>query len=143
VPEDEARDSVGQAVLTTTGVDNDLVGRRWRFYLYCRQQGLWPQEVTGHHPLQEPDWFAAYCPVQNVTPDYPPTLLLHGDQDTDVPYKQSVLMAAALQSQGVEHDLLTVPGGPHGFDHAGMSDPQVAQAFDRVIAFLDQHTKDN
>lgn len=40
----------------------------------------------------------------------PPTLLLHGTEDTDVPYAQSVIMAKALRSAGVAHDLVTMRG---------------------------------
>jgi acetyl esterase/lipase len=111
---------------------------RFRFYLYCRQQGIWPREVSGHDPDAEPGWFKAYCPLYNVTADYPPTLLLHGDQDTDVPYEQSVLMDGKLERCGVAHELLTMAGQGHGFDvqGEGRQDPAVAAAFDRVLAFL-------
>jgi hypothetical protein len=27
---------------------------RFEFYLYCRQQDLWPKEVAGHDPEKEP-----------------------------------------------------------------------------------------
>jgi dipeptidyl aminopeptidase/acylaminoacyl peptidase len=37
-----------------------------------------------------------YCAVRNVSRDYPPTLLIHGTEDTDVPYEQSVAMAKEL-----------------------------------------------
>ena len=105
----EAMVGVGGPVLAAVPPEQD--SGRSRFYLYCRQQGLWPRHVTGFDPDRQPEAFAPYCPVQNVIPDYPPTLLLHGDQDTDVPYEQSVLMAAALQQAGVEHELVTIPGG--------------------------------
>jgi len=72
-----------------------------------------------------------------VTKDYPPTLLLHGDNDTDVPYEQSVLMARELERRGVQHELVTLTGRGHGFD-GPMWDPVVAQTFDRVLAFLHQ-----
>jgi acetyl esterase/lipase len=107
-------------------------------YLYCRQNGLWPNVVGGRDPAQEPEFFVPYCPVQNVDPDYPPTLLLHGDRDTDVPYEQSVTMAAELARQGVEHRLITIHDGPHGFDW-NADDPQVERAFDAVLAFLGKH----
>ena len=54
--------------------------------------------------------------MRNVTKEYPPTLLLHGEQDTDVPCAQSVAMAAELKRVGVEHELATYAGGIHGFD---------------------------
>ena len=111
-----------------------------KFYLYCRQNGLWPLEVAGHDPATEPAFFAPYCPVQNVSPDYPPTLLLHGDRDTDVPYGQSVLMAGALAEHGISHELLTVPDGGHGFD-GRMEDPLVESVFNSVLGFLGRHVK--
>jgi acetyl esterase/lipase len=109
-----------------------------KLYLYCRQNGLWPQEVGGHDPVAEPAFFVPYCPVHNVTGTYPPTLLLHGDCDTDVPYEQSVLMARELERQGVEHEFISMPGRGHGFDGA-LDDGPVKEAFNKVLAFLEEH----
>jgi acetyl esterase/lipase len=106
------------------------------FYMYCRQNGLWPLLVTGHDPAKEPKAFDRFCPVRNVTKDYPPTLLLHGDNDTDVPYQQSVDMAKELKRVGVEHELITIKGGGHGFDGKGMKDANVAAAFEKIDTFL-------
>ena len=109
-------------------------------YLYCRQNGLWPQEVGGYDPTEKPAFFVQYCPLPNVTSDHPPTLLLHGTQDTDVPYQQSVLMKEAFARNNVEHELITMEGRGHGFD-AEMDDPTVKAAFNKVLTFLDLHTK--
>lgn len=111
-----------------------------KFYLYCRQRGLWPQEVGGHDPEDEPSFFSLYCPTQNVSPDYPPTLLLHGDQDTDVPYEQSVLMAQELARHQVKYELITMPQRGHGFDK-DMDDLLIGDAFKKVLDFLDRYTK--
>jgi acetyl esterase/lipase len=108
------------------------------YYLYCRQQGLWGKEVTGHDPVEEPSAFISFCPLRNISAKYPPTLLLHGDKDTDVPYAQSVAMDAGLSRLGVEHQLITIPGGKHGFD-GDMKNPVVRDAFDAVLAFLKKH----
>ena len=109
-----------------------------KLYLYYRQNGLWPLEVGGRSPEAEPAFFAPYCPLRNVSAAYPPTMLLHGDQDTDVPYEQSVLMAAELSRHHVEHELITIQGGGHGFDR-DMENPVVQDSFSRVLAFLDGH----
>lgn len=109
-----------------------------QFYLYLRQHGLWPQEVSGRDPVTEPSFFQPYCPVRNVSSDYPPTLLLHGDKDTDVPYQQSVTMAEELTRVGVENRLITIADGPHGFDQQ-MDAPQVKSAFEIVARFLETH----
>jgi len=77
-------------------------------------------------------------PIQNVTEDYPPTLLLHGDHDTDVPYEQSVLMYEKLQEKGISSDLITIEGADHVFDQY-FHNPDVQQAFTEVIHFLKKH----
>jgi acetyl esterase/lipase len=86
---------------------------RWKFYLYCRQQGIWPKEVAGHDPEAESSWFRPYCPVRNVSAAYPPTLLIHGTADTDVPYEESVKMDEKLSEFKVRHEFVRVPGGSH------------------------------
>jgi dipeptidyl aminopeptidase/acylaminoacyl peptidase len=102
--------------------------------LYCRQQGIWPKEVTGHDPDAEPEWFDRYCPVRNVSANYPPTMLIHGTADTDVPYEESVKMAKKLSQFGVKHKFLRVPQGGHGLSGV---DPAVrARVFKRAAQFL-------
>jgi acetyl esterase/lipase len=108
-------------------------GNRQPFYRYCRQQGIWPKQVSGFDPRTQRDRLLPFCPERHVTAAYPPTLLLHGDKDTDVPYAQSVRMARALARAGVEHELITIPGDGHGFD------PFAAGVFGRVVAFLHRH----
>jgi acetyl esterase/lipase len=133
VAEADARAAVsGAPVSSVEGSANDA---RHRFYLYCRQQGQWSLNVVGLDPDDDPGAFSQYCPVQLVTADFPPTLLLHGDRDTDVPYEQSVLMASALHAVGVPHELITIASGGHGFDD-DMDRPEVANAFGRVRGFL-------
>lgn len=137
VPKAEAYSVVGHGALSEGNAPE-----RHRFYLYCRQNGLWVNEVAGLDPIREAKAVAPFCPLHNVTQKYPPTLLLHGDKDTDVPYEQSVLMANMLERQGVEHQLITLTNRGHGFDGSrrAAEDPVIAETFDRVVAFLRQHT---
>jgi dipeptidyl aminopeptidase/acylaminoacyl peptidase len=112
-------------------------GNGGAFYQFCRQQGLWPKAVSGWDPRTEADKFGPFMPIKNVTPDYPPTLLIHGDKNTDVPYEQSELMAAALKKNKVEHQLLTIAGAEHGLAGA---DPEVIRAaYKTASEFLRQH----
>jgi acetyl esterase/lipase len=135
VSKEEAYKVVGRPVRSgSTGRDN-----RGSFYLYCRQQGLWPKEVTGYDPAKEPQAFDAFCPLRNVSRNYPPTLLIHGTNDTDVPYEQSELMAKELTRQGVEHELITVKDAGHGL--AGAKPDVVAATRDRAVAFLNKHMR--
>jgi len=95
--------------------------------------------VGGVDPHTDSRSFDPFCPIRNVTGDYPPTLLLHGDKDTDVPFEQSRQMYNVLKQHGVECEFIPVEGGGHGFDAAGTRDPQVVAHFDRVITFLRKH----
>ncbi|HMD84036.1 MAG TPA: alpha/beta hydrolase [Terriglobia bacterium] len=112
--------------------------QRGRFYLYCRQNGIWPKEVTGHDPDAEPQWFDRYCPVRNVSAQYPPTVLIHGTADTDVPYEESDQMDKALTRFKVEHEFITVPGGGHVL--RGVPENQKARIYDQALGFVKKHT---
>jgi acetyl esterase/lipase len=113
-------------------------GNGGAFYQYCRQTGLWPKAVSGWDPDRETEQFYPYMPVQNVTAEYPPTLLIHGTEDTDVPYEQSAMMAQQFKEHGVEHRLITVPGGEHGL---GGGDPnRIDAAYQSALDFMKRHT---
>jgi len=58
---------------------------------------------------------AAISPILFVTPDDPPTLLIHGDADTLVPLRNSTEIHKKLNEQGVKTDLLILNGAGHGF----------------------------
>jgi acetyl esterase/lipase len=109
------------------------------FYQWCRQLGRWPHEVSGWDPRRDASRFEPFLPVLNVTPDYPPTLLIHGDRDTDVPYDESVQMARQFATRGVDHRLVTIPGGEHGF--AGGDAALLEAAFGDAVAFLRGHLR--
>jgi acetyl esterase/lipase len=129
VAKDDAYRAVGGAVQTSGD------GRqRGAFYLYCRQNGLWTREITGFDPKLEREKLDPYCPVRNVTPQYPPILMVHGTADTDVPYQESADMDAALEKQGVPHELVTVEGGGHGL--GDKTNPAVIDAHARARAFF-------
>lgn len=140
VSEEEARSVVGAGPVSETyrgGPD------RFRFYLWCRQTGNWPKEIMGLDPKTDNAAFTPYCPERNVTREYPPTLLLHGSADTDVPYERSVDMAKKLAAAGVDHDFITIEGGPHGFDGAikgkdwpAKQNSPIGQALVRIVDWL-------
>ena len=140
VSRDKALEVVGDSTISSTPAQFSA-DRRFQFYLYCRQQGLWPREVTGHDPQKERDWYREYEPLRNVTPEYPPTVLLHGEKDTDVPFEQSSLMAEALKRNGVRYEFIRNPDWDHGFDDAGMEDPAVEKAFRRILTFLNKQLR--
>jgi acetyl esterase/lipase len=70
-------------------------------------------------------------PVFQVDRNDPPLLLLHGDQDPQMPINQSHELEGAYERAGLEADLIVVHGAAHGGD-AFYSPENV----DRVAAFL-------
>lgn len=131
VEKEDACNQVGGKVVT--GTEPDLKARG-RFYLYLRQNGLWTREVTGFDPETERAKLDPYCPVRNVTSGYPPTMLVHGTEDTDVPYELSAAVAKELARNKVVHELVTVPGAGHGL--SGGDKKLVEAAHAKALAFL-------
>jgi acetyl esterase/lipase len=52
-------------------------------------------------------------PITLVSPKFPPTLIVHGDDDKVVAIQQAKAMDQALAKAGVEHKLEIIPGGGH------------------------------
>lgn len=111
----------------------DRKGDGGAFYQYCRQTGTWPKAVSGWDPRSQTKKFHPYMPLKNVTKDYPPTFLVHGTADTDVPHAQSEMMAAEFRKHNVRHELVSLPGAEHGL--AGGDPAQVAEAYKKAFAF--------
>jgi acetyl esterase/lipase len=114
-------------------------GDGFAFYQHCRQAGSWPKEIAGWDPVLERDRFVPFMPVENVDTNYPPTLFIHGTEDTDVPHDRSVLMATALQEKGVEHRLISVEGAEHGL--VGADERTIEDAFAQAASFLRLHLR--
>jgi acetyl esterase/lipase len=125
--------------IVTGPADKAQAEARSRYYLYLRQNGLWTREVTGFEPVQDKAKLDRYCPVRNVTPAYPPTLLVHGTQDTDVPYELSAAMAKEFEKHQVPHRFVTVPGAGHGL--SGGDKKLVADAYAQAKAFIAEKLK--
>jgi acetyl esterase/lipase len=53
-------------------------------------------------------------PVNYVSGDDAPILLLHGDADESVPFEQAELLSDALKTAGVDTRLIPIPGAGHG-----------------------------
>ena len=52
-------------------------------------------------------------PINTINPNFPPTLIVHGDKDPLVPLQQAQRMDGALDAAKIVHKLLIIPGGGH------------------------------
>ena len=101
-----------------TDVGDQLQGQNLRKYAVT-----WVPEQAGRMELAR-----RVSPMTYVRKGLPPILTLHGDADQTVPYEHGVKLTQALTAAGDQAQLVTVPGGKHGFPKE-----TVDQVYDRDI----------
>lgn len=87
--------------------------------------------VTGGTPTSVPTIYAEANPLNYITAQSPPTIILHGGVDIVVLPSQSVLLKNKLSSFGVTNQYVFYPSENHGWGGATMTD-----SFDKISAFL-------
>jgi hypothetical protein len=121
---------VGEKALTGCKPGSQDCGR---FFIYCRQNGIWPNQVTGFDPSRERDEFTPYCPIRNLSANYPVILMIYRTADTDVPLEKSVEMTCALGERNLLHELILISNV--GYEWGG-GDPKIDEAYARVFEFI-------
>ncbi|HWE35070.1 MAG TPA: alpha/beta hydrolase [Isosphaeraceae bacterium] len=89
-------------------------------------------ELIGGALPEHQDEARAASPITYVSKDAPPFLILHGNKDPLVPFRQSEHLAAALKKAGVECHFIPVRDAGHG----GFRSPEVPR---RIRRFFDKH----
>jgi dipeptidyl aminopeptidase/acylaminoacyl peptidase len=74
-------------------------------------------------------------PLASVATWRSPVLLIHGDDDRNVPFHQTVALVEALRKQGVEFQELIFPDEIHGF----LTEKRWLQAYHAAAEFLGKH----
>ena len=74
-------------------------------------------------------------PMSSISTWRSPVLLIHGDDDRNVPFQQTVILAEALRKQGVEFQELIFPDEIHGF----LTEKRWIQAYHAASDFLSKH----
>jgi len=92
-------------------------------------------------PKGSPEYKTAWAasPVNYVTADDPPMLLIHGDADRTVPFHQSEIMETALKKVNVPVKLIRIEGGDHGPDFPGAKNPPDYKA--EMVKWFDTYLK--
>ncbi len=100
----------------------------WRF---LAGNGLALYEIFGFDPSKEPARLKKYTLTSNITPDYPPTLIVHAKKDHLVDFGQVDAFYTFLQNNKVESKLYLVENGHSSELINGNPD-----AVDEIIGFL-------
>jgi dipeptidyl aminopeptidase/acylaminoacyl peptidase len=82
---------------------------------------------------------ADISPIRNADKATIPVLMVHGKDDTVVPYVQSTIMARALQDAGKPVELVTLDGEDHWLSKAKTR----LLMLQSVVAFLEKHNPPN
>lgn len=101
------------AVPPASSADESPLYKPAALILMCPVSDTTPE--TGYGASRFGDLAYKVSAAQQLDPQMPPVLLMHGDADTTVPYKQSVRLAELLTSTGNTVEFITVPGGEHSF----------------------------
>ena len=79
-------------------------------------------------------------PVEHVSRDDPPFLIIQGDSDRVVPAEQSELLYERLRAVGVAAKLVIVKNGGHGLNGNGIT-PSRSEMVKMIGDFFDQHLR--
>ena len=74
-------------------------------------------------------------PMASVSTWHSPVLLIHGDDDRNVPFSQTVMLVEALRKQNVQFDELIFPDEIHGF----LTEKRWLEAYHAAADFLSKH----
>lgn len=105
---------------------------------------LFQHRLTNRNLERNPDSeeeriYRAASPISYVTDDDPPVLLIHGDQDTVVPFSQSEVFKEALEQENVDVKLIRMPGGGHG--PSIVSGPDSPDYLGPLVDWFDRYLK--
>jgi len=92
--------------------------------------------VIGKSFVDSPAIYTQSSPINYVTAQSPPTIVLQGLQDDIVLPVQSTSLIDKLNAAGVSNQLVTYPNESHGFSDAGNTD-----ALNRILPFLAKYVK--
>lgn len=106
--------------------------------------GLWgwtygDQAMATSYPWSHAEWYTEHSPLFNADRIHTPLLLLHGDQDGNVPPAESEQMFTALRALGREVELVRFAGEDHGL--RGTWENRVAHR-EMMLEWFDAHLRD-
>lgn len=101
-------------------------------------------QLLGDAPQDVPELAKLASPISHISPDDPPFLIVHGENDFVVPMAQSELLHRALTEAGVESTLIRVTDAGHGLNPTSRDaqpQPTRAEVDQKVLEFFDRHLR--
>jgi acetyl esterase/lipase len=131
VGEHPGQSSAVQAIVSWYGASNftTILSQSTPLGLNVREPAL--KQLLGDAPDKVPELARLASPVAHVGAGDPPSLLLHGNQDRQMPVNQLLELEAAYRRAGLAVETLIVDGAGHGDKVFNSGEPA-----ERVVAFL-------
>jgi acetyl esterase/lipase len=87
---------------------------------------------------EKPDLYRRASPISYVSKNDPPLLLVHGENDADVPFEQSARMADKYRQFGLQLEFIAVKNAGHDFQETGNTPilPSVEMIHQRTVDFF-------
>jgi len=85
--------------------------------------------------IKDMNW--EFSPMRLINNSSVPTLIMHGTKDQIVPLRQSKMLQAALNQQGIQNQLIIVKNGDHGFNN--IPTEKLDELIDTTVDFAQQH----
>ena len=104
----------------------------YNFYPAGSVSQLALQLLLGGSPTGNAGLYQSSSPINFVTAQTPPTLLLHGTADDIVPVAQSTALKTKLETAGVYVKMVSYPNAGHG----DWNDATFANAYSEIVSFL-------
>jgi acetyl esterase/lipase len=94
--------------------------------------------LLGGTAKDEPDLAKKASPVVYLDRDDPPMLIIHGTNDTRIPFRAATYMVEQLKKAGTPYEFIAIEGGGHGGAPTEEKKREVNQA---VTKFFDKYLK--
>jgi pimeloyl-ACP methyl ester carboxylesterase len=119
-----------QVVISYAGISNLAKWHKDRGFLakYCVNRFM------KDSPDKAPDLFKKANPISYARGDLAAVLLIHGTEDTIVPFKQSLEMEAALKAANANVQLVPIKGADHM-----LTDDEIKAAEAAALKFLEDN----
>jgi dipeptidyl aminopeptidase/acylaminoacyl peptidase len=109
----------------------------WQSYYGQNRIDTWMLPFFGASVYEDPKVYAKSSPIEFIKNAKTPTLVLHGDRDSEVPTPQGYEFWHALKSLGVPTQLVIYEGEGHGIRRADHR----LDIQERTVAWFDKYLK--
>jgi dipeptidyl aminopeptidase/acylaminoacyl peptidase len=97
-------------------------------------------EINNHPPFDDVNYYWDRSPMKYIGNAKTPTLVIHNEMDLRCPIEQGEQVFVALQTLGVESEMVRFPDEFHGLSRSGRTDRRIAR-LNHILRWFDKYLK--